>query len=208
MHQNIPDPRSLSDPSFDIPGLLESLPYLNAVCKEVLRLYPTLPLSARYAIRDTFIGSSPIPKGTTIFVVPWATNRDPKLWGADADAFRPERWLDTPNGGADSNYSFVTFFHGPRSCIGQNFARAELRALVAAFVGEFEMQMANPDEKIRVGGTVTSKPVDGMRLRLTPVLRKNVEVCFEYPAELIDHELNVNRSMAEGRVASSTRTAN
>lgn len=171
IYENIPDPKLLSGPLFDIPGLLESLPYLNAVCKEVLRLYPTIPLSARNAIRDTTVIGQFVPKGTLVFVVPWATNRDPKLWGPDAEAFRPERWLDTPNGGADSNYAFLTFFHGPRGCIGQNFARAELRALVAAFVGEFEMRMADPNEKIRVGGTITSKPVDGMRLSLTPAVR-------------------------------------
>lgn len=174
IHENIPEPKALSDPSFDIPGLLESLPYLNAVCKEVLRLYPTLPLSARYAVRDTAITGHFVPKGSLVFVVPWATNRDTKLWGPDAEAFRPERWLDTPNGGADSNYAFLTFFHGPRSCIGQTFARAELRVLVAAFVGEFVMHMADPQEKIRVGGTITSKPIDGMRLKLTRAVRESV----------------------------------
>jgi cytochrome P450 len=69
-------------------------------------------------------------------------------------------------GGADSNYSFLTFLHGSRSCIGEKFARAELRALLAAFVGKFEIEMADPDEKVLIGGTITSKPVNGMRLRL------------------------------------------
>jgi cytochrome P450 len=171
IHKHIPDPTRLLDDSFDIPRLLESLPYLNAVCKEALRLYPTLPISSRCSIRDTTITGQFIPKGTRILIVPWATNRDPKLWGPDAEAFRPERWLDAMNGGADSNYAFLTFFHGPRGCIGQNFARAELRALVAAFAGEFEMRMADPNEKILVGGTITSKPINGMRLKLTPVVR-------------------------------------
>ena len=73
------------------------------------------------------------------------------------------------NGGAESNYSFLTFLHGPRSCIGEKFARAELRALMAAFVGSFEMALADPLEKVVVGGTITSKPVNGMRLKLQPV---------------------------------------
>jgi cytochrome P450 len=153
--------------------LLESLPYLNAVCKEVLRIYPTIPVSARCAVRDTFILGQLVPKGTTVFVAPWSVNRNPKIWGEDAEAFRPERWLDTPNGGASSNYAFLTFFHGPRSCIGQNFARAELRALVAALVGEFEIRMADPNEKVRVGGTITIKPVDKLKLKLRPAVRES-----------------------------------
>ncbi|KAF1963090.1 cytochrome P450 [Byssothecium circinans] len=170
----IPDLTALSDPTFDLATLLESLPYLNAVCSEVLRLYPTIPVSARIAIRDTFISNHFIPKGTLSFVTPWAVNRNPKLWGADAEDFKPERWIDengraTMNGGAGSNYSFLTFLHGPRSCIGERFARAELRSLVAAFVGSFRMEMANPGEKIIVGGTITSKPVQGMKLRLEGV---------------------------------------
>lgn len=68
-----------------------------------------------------------------------------------------------------SNYAFLTFLHGPRSCIGERFARAELRALLAAMVGCFEWEMADPNEKIVVGGTITSKPVHGMKLRLVPI---------------------------------------
>jgi cytochrome P450 len=150
------------------------MPYLNGVCNEVLRLFPTIPVTARYTIRDTIIAGQIIPKGTVIFVVPWAINRNPKLWGPNSEEFVPERWIDktgraTMNGGADSNYSFLTFLHGPRGCIGERFARAELRTLLAALVGTFEFHVADPDEKIVVGGTVTSKPMNGMKLKLVPL---------------------------------------
>lgn len=158
IQQHIPDPSALSDASTDIASLLESMPYLNGVCNEVMRLFPTIPVTARITIRDTTIAGQFIPKDTIIFIVPWAINRNPKLWGIDAEKFIPERWIDketgraTMNGGADSNYSFLTFLHGPRSCIGERFARAELRALLAAFVGSFEFQMADPNEIVIVGG--------------------------------------------------------
>lgn len=175
IHTSIPDPSVLSNPGYDISTLIESMPYLNAVCNEVLRLYPTIPVSGRHTTRPTTVAGHFIPTGTTLFVVPWAINRNPAFWGADADSFVPERWIDassgraTMNGGAESNYAFLTFLHGPRSCIGEKFARSELRCLVAALVGSFEMQMADPDEVVIVGGTVTSKPMNGMRLRLKPV---------------------------------------
>lgn len=175
IQQYIPNPQILSDPNFDVAGLLEGMPYLNGVCNEVLRLYPTIPVTARLSIRDTTIAGVFIPKGTMMFVVPWAINRNPPLWGDNAEDFVPTRWIDkatgraTMNGGADSNYAFLTFLHGPRSCIGERFARAELRALLAAFVGNFEMEMADPNEVVIVGGTITSKPVNGMKLKLKPV---------------------------------------
>lgn len=175
IHEFIPDPSALSEAGSDIASILEGMPYLNAVCNEVLRLYPTIPLSSRTAVRDTTVGGHFIPKHTQIFIAPWSVNRNPKLWGPDAEDFVPERWIDkttgraTMNGGADSNFAFLTFLHGPRSCIGEKFARAELRALLAAFVGSFEMELADPKEKIIVAGTITSKPKNGMNLRLKAV---------------------------------------
>jgi cytochrome P450 len=174
IHKSIPHVGALSDPTVDVADVLENMPYLNGVCNEVLRLYPTIPVTARYTIRDTIIAGHFVPKSTVIFVVPWAINRNPKLWGPNSEDFVPERWIDkngrgTMDGGTDSNYSFLTFLHGPRSCIGERFARAELRALLAALIGMFKLQMADPNEKIVVGGTVTSKPMNGMNLKLAPV---------------------------------------
>jgi cytochrome P450 len=174
VHQHIPNPKALSDPTTNVASLLESMPYLNGVCNEVLRLFPTVPLTARITIRDTTVAGHFVPKDTVIMVSPWAINRNPKLWGPDAEEFVPTRWIDkngraTMNGGAESNYSFLTFLHGPRSCIGERFARAELRALLAALVGAFEFGMADPDEDVIVGGTITSKPKNGMNLKLRPV---------------------------------------
>jgi cytochrome P450 len=174
IHEHISNPQALSGADADVASTLEGMPFLNAVCNEVLRLYPTIPVTARITIRDTTIAGQLLPKGTILIVVPWAINRNPELWGPDSEDFVPDRWIDqngrtTMNGGADSNYAFLTFLHGPRSCIGERFARAELRALLAALVGSFEFQMADPNEKVIVGGTITSKPMNGMRLKLTPV---------------------------------------
>ncbi|KAI4933821.1 uncharacterized protein J4E92_003490 [Alternaria infectoria] len=167
--------RVLSDSSFNSASLLENMPYLNCVLNEVLRLFPPVPITARVAIRDTVVCGQIIPSGTMVWIAPWAINRNPQLWGPDSEKCVPERWIDsktgraTMNGGADSNYSFLTFLHGPRSCTGERFARAELRALVAAFVGSFELEMENPKEKVVVGGAIASKPRNGMKLKLKNV---------------------------------------
>ncbi|ORY07940.1 cytochrome P450 [Clohesyomyces aquaticus] len=175
IHEAISSPKWILTDKVDLAALLESLPYLNAVCNETLRLFPTIPVSARIAVRNTTISSQHVPAGTLCFIVPWAINRNPALWGPDAGEFRPERWIDQETGrangigSAESNYAFLTFLHGPRSCIGERFARAELRALLAVFCGSFEMSMADPKEVVRAGGTITSKPINGMKLRLKPV---------------------------------------
>lgn len=168
----IPSLEGAKDPSFDLAGTLETLPLLSAVCNEVLRLYPTVPTTTRVAVVDTSINGTFVPKGTTLWISPWGINRSQKLWGENAEKFVPERWIDSAtgkannHGGVSSNYANMTFLHGPRSCIGEKFAKAELRALVAAFVGAFQMSMADPNEIPVVAGAITSKPRDGMRLRL------------------------------------------
>lgn len=162
----LPSPNSTEMPSS---ADIEALPILNAICNETLRLYPTVPITIREAIRDTHIGNHAIPKGMRVLLVPWAINRSHHLWGADSEKFMPDRWLapGTANtGGAKSNYAQITFLHGPRSCIGMGFAKAEFKCLLAAVAGAYEMKMADPTEKVWPAGVITTKPAHGMHLNM------------------------------------------
>ncbi|KAH9042654.1 cytochrome P450 [Lactarius pseudohatsudake] len=85
------------------------LPYLDAVCKETLRLYPPVTQLHRVPCKDSYIPLARpvmgidgetidhiyIRAGTTVIVGVAAVNRDPAIWGADADQWVPERWLGT-----------------------------------------------------------------------------------------------------------------
>ncbi|EWZ30892.1 cytochrome P450 [Fusarium oxysporum Fo47] len=160
-----------ANPTVDLAGILEQLPYLNGIMHETLRLYPTVPLTMRQAIRDTRIGDQFIPEGTDIMVSIWYINRSEAIWGPDATEFKPERWITddgkpNQNGGASSNYNFLTFLHGPRSCIGQGFAKAELRCLLATMVRSFEWTLAMDDKLVMPRGVITIKPENGMYLDL------------------------------------------
>ncbi|KAI1379648.1 cytochrome P450 [Hypoxylon crocopeplum] len=160
-----------TDDLSNISSILERLPFLNGVINETLRLYPSIPVTIRVAARDTSLAGQPIPKGTEILVSSWLINRSRKLWGSDAADFRPERWIEKdgrPNntGGARSNYEFLSFLHGPRACIGQNFARAELRCLIAALVLRFEWCLDMDEKDVVPGGAITLAPVYGLHVML------------------------------------------
>ncbi|KAK4128241.1 cytochrome P450 [Parathielavia appendiculata] len=159
---------------------IDRMPYLNAVCNEVLRYFGPVPLTLRKAVCDTSIQGQFVPKGTQIMIVPWAINRCEAFWGEDAQSFNPERWMpksdadnkhNAASGGATSNYAFMTFLHGPRSCIGQSFAKAEFACLLAAWVGRFGMELHNKEEmdesKIEIRGGVTARPAKGMYIKMT-----------------------------------------
>lgn len=161
---------SLENPEPISAAILDSLPYLNAVCNEVLRYYPSVPGTVRVARKDTTLIGKPVTRGAYILIAPRVINRSEELWGADADKFDPERWMGpgkANTGGAVSNYAFLTFIHGPRSCIGQGFARAELACLVAATVGRFKMELKHPDAELEVRPGATVSPKDGVLAKLT-----------------------------------------
>ena len=167
IHQGLP---SAFNPDATISSTdIDRLPYLSAVCNEALRLMPPVALTLRVAAQDTTILGNPIPKGTTVVLVPQAVNLNKSLWGEDADKFNPDRWMapgKANSGGAESNYSFLTFLHGPRSCIGQAFAKAEFACLLAAWVGSWEMELTDPNFQLEIVGGITSKPKGGLLVNL------------------------------------------
>ena len=161
----------------EIASILEHMPFLNGVLSETLRLYPAVPVTWRTAVQDTSLAGCRVPKGTNIIISPWVINRSPELWGPAADKFQPERWIvhedediqkqnSHSKGGATNNNDFLTFLHGPRNCIGQGFARAELRCLIAVMALRFEWTLDMDERDVVMGGSVTIKPQRGLHLRL------------------------------------------
>ncbi|KAI9573309.1 cytochrome P450 [Boletus coccyginus] len=160
---------------------LDGMPYLNAVIKEGLRLYPAAPHPLRMAARDDVLPlSKPIltesgdmineifvPKGTEIVVSIAAYNRDKDLWGEDAHEFKPDRWLDgamddrkSPGLGVYSN--LMTFLSGTRACLGWRFALIEIQAFLSSLVGKFEFAMTDKAERIvRQNMVIMAPMVDG-----------------------------------------------
>lgn len=148
---------------------LDTLEYLTAVATEVIRLYPTVPVTPRVAQQDTEIGGVIMPKGTRMYMSSWALQRMPDVWGHDASTFRPERWLNDANGGAKAPHAFVAFISGPRSCIGQYLARVELRSMIVAVLNKFEVSRPVEDMNIGMTGIISNQPNRELRLRFNKI---------------------------------------
>lgn len=70
-------------------------PYLQAVIKETMRLFPAVSVQLpRYVPKggDVLAGYY-FREGLSVGINPWSTRTEVKYWGEDADVFRPERWL-------------------------------------------------------------------------------------------------------------------
>ena len=122
LRSNLPSP-STTTSNNATRNVIDDLPLLNAICNETLRLYPVVPITSRQTARPTQLGQYSIPKDTNVYIIPWAINRSTKFWGDDAEKFDPYRWIDTEGGEKKrvntNTFEFMTFLHGPRSCIGQ-----------------------------------------------------------------------------------------
>ncbi|KZT27176.1 cytochrome P450 [Neolentinus lepideus HHB14362 ss-1] len=167
---------------------LEQMPYFQAVLKEGLRLHPAVPSTVRVAAEDTVIPLSkpilitsgamiqelPVAKGTFITPCYGCYNRDKELWGADADQFNPNRWLDKEGMSRKASSlgvvgNLMTFSSGQRSCIGWRFAMSEMHCFLAELVKNFEFSIDPAMRIVKRGtGVVAPKVVgeEGMGLRL------------------------------------------
>lgn len=68
--------------------MLDSLPLLDAIVKENLRIHAPAPTTGRIARVDTILAGRHIAKGTPVRISLWAFGRCKKLWGEDAEVFR------------------------------------------------------------------------------------------------------------------------
>jgi cytochrome P450 len=98
--------------------------YINSLIRESMRLYPPAWISDRISMTDDTFGGYDIPAGTIMVLFYYGLHRDPKHW-ADPLAFRPERFLKE-NYDRQKSKAYYPFGAGPRLCIGNNFALAEM----------------------------------------------------------------------------------
>ncbi|KAF9446023.1 cytochrome P450 [Macrolepiota fuliginosa MF-IS2] len=102
----------------------DSLPYVTAVMKEVMRWQPPNPLAVPHLVteNDTYNGYH-IPKGSCVMGNAWAMSRDEERY-PEPELFKPERFL-TPDGKLNPNahdpFDFV-FGFGRRKCVGIHIA--------------------------------------------------------------------------------------
>lgn len=129
-------------------SMISQMPYLDAVIKESMRLYPVAPFIVRMLTTDIAIpndkthalkntgSTETITLPATTFACIWiyALHRNPKLWDRPNE-FLPERWIDPQLRSRDLGQveygAYMPFAIGPRNCLGQPLAQVILRIVLA-----------------------------------------------------------------------------
>jgi cytochrome P450 len=118
--------------------MLAKYSYTRHVIDEALRLYPPLWLMTRMAINDDQLGDFFVPARTEIYISPYLLQRNPDLWEAP-DRFDPDR-MSPDNGLNRHELALCPFGAGPRTCIGESLARAEIQIHLMMFAKELRLR--------------------------------------------------------------------
>jgi cytochrome P450 len=119
----------------------EDGPYLEAVLRETLRLFPPARHIDRCPVRDVTIADARVAAGTNVLVSPLVTHRDTTLYG-HASHFEPERWLVESRPAVRGAY--VPFGAGPHTCIGEPLAWLMMTAMLGAISRRWRLRV-DPD---------------------------------------------------------------
>lgn len=121
----------------------QTLPFLDACVKEAFRLHPApgLPMERIVPEPGLEIAGHWVRGGTIVGCNAWVLHRDKKVWGEDAEEFRPERWVDETDGERlkGMNGCMLQFGMGSRTCIGKNISLLEIYKLVPSMLRRFEV---------------------------------------------------------------------
>lgn len=126
---------------------IKNLPYLQAILKETLRLYPAAPLSVTHkSTEDCTVAGYHIPSGTHLLTNLSKIHRDPQVY-EDPLEFRPERFLTTHKGVdlRGQHFELIPFGAGRRMCPGVSFALLMMQLTLANLLIGFDI--ATPDHK-------------------------------------------------------------
>lgn len=122
--------------------MLNKMNLLNMFLLETLRLYGPVSLISRRTGTNAKFGGIKVPEGT-ILRIPIATiHRDKEVWGEDADEFKPARFENGVSKAAKHPNALLSFSNGPRSCIGQNFAMIEAKAVITMILQRFSFTLS------------------------------------------------------------------
>lgn len=125
-----------------LPGeeALPRLGYLARTLNETMRLYPAAPvLMSRRSSRPIALGGWTFPARTMFMIPVFLMHQDPR-WFPEPQAFRPERFA--PDAPAIPRGAFMPFGTGPRVCLGQHLALAEMTVIAAMVLQRFVLAKA------------------------------------------------------------------
>ncbi|XP_036271870.1 cytochrome P450 4F3 isoform X3 [Pipistrellus kuhlii] len=145
---------------------LAQLPFLTMCIKESLRLHPPVTVISRCCTQDIALPDGRvIPKGVTCLISIFGTHHNPTVW-PDPEVYNPFRF-EPEKIQERSPLAFIPFSAGPRNCIGQTFAMAEMKVVLALTLLRFRV-LCDEDDPRRKPELIL-RAEGGLWLRVEPL---------------------------------------
>ncbi|GAA5824815.1 hypothetical protein JCM3770_004304 [Rhodotorula araucariae] len=170
---------TLDDPTRLAFDRMKEMHWTHAVFEETVRLHPVVPNNHWTALGDDQIPNGPrIEKGDLVAWCDFLQARDPSIWGADAGAWKPERWLDD-DGRFKMDGRLHAFNGGYRRCLGETLATFESLAVLLALFSTFDLAFAP--------GYLESTPMIQTPLcaEKTPMYRHSLTMPMAHPLRVV-----------------------
>ncbi|KAI0317969.1 cytochrome P450 [Amylostereum chailletii] len=122
-----------------------ALPYVDAVCKEVLRWKPPSPMSIPHGTaQDDVYEGYLIPKGAVVFGNAWCILHNPEAY-KDPETFNPSRFIDADGSVIDDPNLIYAFGFGRRICPGRHLADSSFWMFAVSVLFAFRISPAKDD---------------------------------------------------------------
>ncbi|XP_062827495.1 ultra-long-chain fatty acid omega-hydroxylase isoform X1 [Anolis carolinensis] len=149
---------------------LSQMPFTTMCIKESLRLHPAVTEISRHCTEDVKMPNGQvIPKRVVCLISIYGTHHNPAVW-PEPEVYNPHRF-DPAASKQQSPLAFVPFSAGPRNCIGQTFAMAELKVTLALTLLRFVVRL-DKSQTVRRKPELILRAENGLWLQVEPLPAK------------------------------------
>lgn len=165
----------------------KKLEYFDLVIKETMRLFPIAPIIGRMMTADmkldgkrkcllccmkqytTFfvLDTYTLPKGANVIIRLIDIQRNPRFWGDDAAAFKPERFL-SENIKKVHPYAFIPFSAGARICIGHKYATNVMKIVLCHILRKFKVSTPLKYDELKLEISFVVRIAQNYMIKLEP----------------------------------------
>ena len=133
---------------------------LDMAVDETLRMYPPVWIGPRRSVKTFELCGAHVPAGVNVNYCSWASHHLSEVF-PEPSRFRPSRFAAEAKA-ALSKGAYVPFGGGSRTCIGMRFGQVDVKAIAAAILRRFRLELRRAERRLSIRQMPTLSPRGGL----------------------------------------------